>query len=153
MKRLAVFFLLCVVTATSGRADDSLVDASKNAKSKRKKSTTKVITNADVKKSKGTLIDTKASQVPIAPAEPGLVERYEAAKQIKTINDAKIAVLEKDVATFEKELAAIEQSYYDENDLRKRDTDLTRRFAETKAKLDAARGALAALKPVEPQQP
>jgi hypothetical protein len=153
MKRLALFVLLCAVTAASGRADDSLVDASKDAKSKRRKSTTKVITNADVKKSKGTLIDTKASQVPIAPAEPGLVEQYEAAKQVKAINDAKIVALENEVATFEKELAAIEQSYYDENDLRKRDTEIAKRFAATKVKLDAARAALAELKPAEPQQP
>ena len=45
MKTLALILALLV-------ADDSLVDAAKEAKAKRKKSTTRVLTNADVKKSK-----------------------------------------------------------------------------------------------------
>lgn len=145
MKRLAVLFLLCAFTAASGRADDSLVSASRDAKSKRKKSTTKVLTNADVKKSKGTLIDSKAAQTPVPEPGPGLVEQYEAAKQTRALTDAKIAAFEKEIAALEKELAAIEQSYYEENDLQRRDIDIVKRFNDTKKKLDDTRAQLETL--------
>lgn len=153
MKRLALFFLLCVVTAVAGRADDTLVDASKTAKAKRKSSTTKVITNADVKKSKAKLIDSKAAQSPVPPQGPGMVETYEAAKEAQRIADAKVAATEEEIAKLEKELAAIEQNYYEENDLQRRDGEIVRRFNDTKTKLDAARATLAQLKPVETQEP
>lgn len=146
MKRLAWFLLLCAVTAASGRADDPLVDASKDAKTKRKKSTTKVITNTDVRKSKGTLIDTGATAEPLPPAAPGMIEQHEAARQARAALAAKTALLEKQIALIEKDLAAIEQSYYDENDLRRRDTEIVRRFAETKQRLDEARAQLAVAK-------
>lgn len=151
MKRLAVFFLLCVVTAFAGRADDALVNASKEAKSKRKKSSSKVITNADVKKSKGTLIDSGVAASPLPPAEPTLAEAHAARQQVKAITDARIATLQKAIELLEKELAAIEQSYYDENDFKKRDTEIVQRFNETKGKLDEAKGALAALLPPPPE--
>ena len=35
--------------------------------------------------------------------------------------------------------AAIEQAYYDENDLAKRDTEIVKKFNDVKAKLDATR--------------
>jgi hypothetical protein len=147
MKRLPCLLLLCAVTAAaSGRADDPLVDASKEAKTKRKKSTTKVITNADVRKSKGTLIDTTAPADPLPPAGPGMVEQHEAAMQARAALAAKTALLEKQIALLEKDLAAVEQSYYDESDLRRRDTEIVRRFTETKQRLDEARAQLAVAK-------
>ncbi len=146
MKRLAVLFLLCAVTAASGRADDSLVSASREAKTKRKKSTTKVITNADVKKSKGVLIDSQATLAPVPPSGPGLLEQHEAAKQARALTDAKLASLAKVIGILEKELAAIEASYYDESDLQRRDTELVGRFTETKRKLDDANAEADALK-------
>jgi hypothetical protein len=152
MKRLAVFFLLCVFTAAAGRADDKLVDASKDAKSKRKKSTTKVITNKDVKKSKGTLIQTDAQQTKLPPVDAAK-KKQEAAKRQQALNELQIAALEKQVTALTKDLNAIEQSYYDENDFKKRDTDIVRRFDETKRKLDQARYALAVLQGGEPAAP
>jgi vacuolar-type H+-ATPase subunit I/STV1 len=152
MKRLAVFFLLCVVTA-SGRGDDALVNASKEAKAKRKKSTTKVITNKDVRKSKGTLIENGVPLAPLPPAQPSLSEQYAAEQQLQTLNAARIATLKNEIARLEKELAAIEQSYYDENDLKKRDTEIVARFAETRKKLDETNAALTVLQGRTPAPP
>lgn len=122
-------------------ADDSLVDVAKAAKEKRRKSTTKVLTNADVKKSKGKIATTpNVSEEPVKP-EPTLMEKYEAAKAAEKALAEKRAASEQQIGELEKELAAIEQSYYDTNDLNYRDTVLVKRFAEVKAKLDAATAA------------
>jgi hypothetical protein len=147
MNRIAALALLCLFTAVSGRADDALVGASKDAKSKRKKSTTKVITNADVKKSKGVLIDSKAAEQALPPAPPGEIEQFEAARRDKAARDVKITALQQRIAEGEKELAAIEQSYYEESDFTVRDTAIVRRFNEAKGRLDQARKDLEALRP------
>ncbi len=124
----------------------ALVDASKNAKEKRKKSSTKVITNADVKKSKGKLAEKPAttSTAEPAPAE-SLTEKHEADRKKRLETDAAKAVLDKQVADLEAKLAAVEQSYYEENDLNRRDTEIVRRFAHVKKQLEAARAAREAL--------
>ena len=143
MKRLALAVLL-LATLLSGAnvVADDLVDAAKAAKAKRKKSTTKVITNADVKKSKGAIVETKLAPLPEVKAEPSLVERHEAKKKAETESATKLAAAREQVAKLEKELAAIEQQYYEENDLNRRDTEIVRRFKDVKKKLDAARAAL-----------
>ena len=131
MKTLALLLALAA-------ADDSLVDAAKAAKEKRKKSTTKVLTNADVKKSKGKVVTTpNVSDEPVKP-EPTLMEKHEAARAEEKGLAEKRAASEKLIAALEKELAAIEQSYYNENDLNYRDTVLVQRFNEVKAKWNAA---------------
>ena len=135
MKTLA---LLLALTA----AGDSLVDAAKAAKEKRKKSTTKVITNADVKKSKGKISTTpNVSEEPVKP-EPTLMEKHEAARAAEKALADQRAASEALIASLEKELAAIEQSYYNANDLDYRDTVIVQRFNDVKRKLDAARAAL-----------
>ena len=141
MKILAIALLL--LTATS-----DVVDVARTAKAKRKKSTSKVITNADVKKAKGTVVETSAKQKPVdeTPA-PSLVEQQEAMRKARTVHDAKLTAAMAEVEKLEKELAAVEQQYYEENDLDRRDTELVRRFSETKQKLDAAREVLAGLTP------
>ncbi|HYC89780.1 MAG TPA: hypothetical protein VEO54_11255, partial [Thermoanaerobaculia bacterium] len=69
MKALALLLLLLA-------ADDTLVDAARDAKARRKKSTTKVLTNADVKKSKGKIATTpNVSGEPVTP-EPTLMEKH-----------------------------------------------------------------------------
>jgi hypothetical protein len=138
MKALALLLLLLT-------ADDTLVDAAKDAKAKRKKSTTKVLTNADVKKSKGKIATTPNVSGEPVERERTLIEKQQATRTAEKAATERRAASEKLIATLEKELAAIEQSYYHENDLNRRDTELVKRFNDVKAKLDAARAALAAI--------
>jgi hypothetical protein len=140
MKTLALILALLA-------AADTLVDVAKNAKEKRRKSTSKVITNADVKKSKGKVQTTNAPTTPVV-REPSLMEKHQATRAAEAAAAAHKAKYETVIAQLEKELAAIEQSYYNENDLTKRDTQIAARFNDVKTKLDAARKALAS--PAQP---
>lgn len=140
MKTLALILALLA-------ADGTLVDVARDAKEKRRKSTSKVITNADVKKSKGKVQTTNAPTTPVV-REPSMMEKHQATRAAEAAAAAHKAKYETVIAQLEKELAAIEQSYYNENDLTKRDTQLVARFDDVKAKLDAARKALAA--PAQP---
>lgn len=148
MKPLALTLALCLGAAAAAHAGD-LTDAAKAAKAKRtKKSTTRVITNADVKKTKGKIQTTSVPDTPVTP-EPSMIEKYKAERAAQLAADEKLAATQQRVATLEKELAAIEQSYYEENDLEKRDTTIVKRFNDVKAQLDAAR---AELPPAAPTQ-
>ncbi|HEX2061343.1 MAG TPA: hypothetical protein VHK90_11425 [Thermoanaerobaculia bacterium] len=164
MKRLALAVLLVGVgTAALGRATmarattaeaavatpDDLVDAAKDAKAKRRKSTTRVITNADVKKSKGKVAETKLAPLPAETAapQPTLVEQQQARRKAEADTVQQLAAAKEKVAALEKELAKLEQQYYEENDLDRRDTEIVRRFNEVKAKLDTARADLEKLNP------
>ena len=150
MKRLLIAVLL--IAASAMWADD-LVEAAKAAKAKRKKSTTKVITNEDVKKAKSKLIENKAAEAPVVaplPQESSLEKQARERKE-RAAADVKVAAAKAAVAEFEKELALLEQKYYDENDLDRRDSELVRRFNDTKAKLEVARRELEALLPPEPE--
>lgn len=151
MKRLLVAVLLI---ATTAMAADDLVTAAKDAKAKRKKSTTKVITNADVKKAKSKLIENKTAElekVEPLPTESSLEKQARERKE-RAANDLKIAAVKTTIAGFEKELATLEQRYYEENDLDRRDGELMRKFADVKAKLDVAKKELAALVPETPSE-
>ena len=120
----------------------ALVEASKDAKAKRKGSTTKVITNADVAKAnKDKVVQRPGVPVTIKP-QPTLADRAEAERKTRLEREAQLKVLSETIATLEKELAKLEQSYYEENDLNYRDTEIVKRFNETKAKLDEARAKL-----------
>ena len=123
-------------------APQDLVEAARANKAKRKKSTTKVITNADVKKAKSKLLDSGAPATPVAH-QPSMLEKHASEKAARADADATRAATEELIGELEAELAALEQSYYDENDLNRRDTELVKRFNDVKAKLDAARSALA----------
>ncbi|HYC58522.1 MAG TPA: hypothetical protein VEK79_03065 [Thermoanaerobaculia bacterium] len=148
MKRMLLAVL--VITATTVIADD-LVEAAKAAKAKRKKSTTKVITNADVKKAKSTLSENKLAPIAVEPVpNESSLEKQARERKERLASDLRLAAAKKIVADFERELAALEQRYYEENDLDKRDSEIVRRFNDTKAKLDAARKELEALLPPEP---
>ena len=125
----------------------ALVDASKDAKSKRKTSTTKVITNADVKKSKGKLIEKPGQKLPPVKPEPTLAEKAEAERAARLEHEAKLSEVTARVKTLEAELAKIEQAYFEENDLDRRDGVVAKQFEDVKIKLDAARIELAALNP------
>lgn len=131
----AVLLLLALTQSDT----TALVEASKNSKAKRKGSTTKVITNADVKKAdKNRVTSRKGTAEPVAP-QPTLMETHEAERKARLEKEAKLKVLNETIAALEKELARLEQTYFETNDLDYRDTELVKRFNETKAKLDEAR--------------
>lgn len=134
MKTLALLLTLLA-------ADDTLVGVAKDAKEKRRKTTSKVITNTDVRKSKGKLGTTNVATTPVV-REPTLMEKHRASRAAEAAAAAHKAKYEAVIAQLEKELAAIEQSYYDENDLHRRDTQLVTRFNDVRAKLEAARKAM-----------
>lgn len=145
MKTIALALLLVASVAS---ANSTLVEASKAAKAKRKKSTAKVITNADVKKSKGVLVESKGTLKPLeAEPEESLVDKQETMRRARTEHAAALQSAEANVAELEKELAAIEQQYYDEHDLDRRDGELVRRFEAVKQRLAIARDELAKLLP------
>ena len=158
MKPLALALLVTFAGsafAPAGAADvpsktQDLVDASKGAKARRKKSTGKVITNADVKRSKGKVVERKLPPLPTEEPAPGtMVERHEAAKKLTAEAAARLAAAQQNVAELEKELAAIEGRYYEENDLERRDHEIVPRFNDVRQKLDAARKVLESLSPAE----
>ena len=139
--------LLAAVLIAALQSDTTaLVDASKDAKTKRKTSTTKVITNADVKKSKGKLIEKPGTATTTAEAkpEPTETEKQNAMRTARLTSETRLAAAQKAVADLEREIAAIEASYFEANDLDHRDKVIAKRFEETKKKLDAARKELAA---------
>jgi hypothetical protein len=125
-----------------------MVEAAKN--SKRKTSTTKVITNADLKKSKAKVTqltekDQKAVLITPSSSGPTMLQKQDAALKADAETKVRIASAEKEVAELERDLLGIERNYFEESDLDRRDKLITRQFADTKAKLAAAKAALAAL--------
>lgn len=141
MKTLAFALLLAFGGAA---ASQDVVEVAKDAKATRRKSTSRVITNADVKKSKGKVVETKTPATPVEK-EPTLTEKHEAKRAAEKIAYELRAQRQKLVAGLEKELAAIEQMYYDENDLDRRDTEIVKKFNGVKARLDEARNELSKL--------
>jgi dihydroxyacetone kinase-like predicted kinase len=127
--------------------DSDLVAAAKKAKAGRVTIPKKTITNADVKKAKGKLIELPG-KAPVANQGPpadtrGSIARHEAARKAEAAAEVVQADAEKKVADLEKELAAIEQSYYEENDPTFRDDVIRKKFDEKKREFDSARAALA----------
>jgi hypothetical protein len=123
------------------------------ARANRKKSTAKVITNADVRKSGGKLIENSGALAPVEPAPTAtLSEKHAADRQERARSDARLDAARKVVADLERELLAIEQSYYEESDLERRDGEIARRFNSVSAALTAARAELALLLPEPPSQ-
>jgi hypothetical protein len=127
------------------KSTDGLVKAAHDAKSKRKKSTTKVITNKDVKKAKGSLVVLPAKEEkPAAKVEKPMTiaDQDKLLKQRREANEH-LDVAQKKFDGLQKELDTIEQSYYAENDPNYRDTVIQKRFDQTKKQLDTAREELA----------
>ncbi|HEV7487067.1 MAG TPA: hypothetical protein VGQ65_15415 [Thermoanaerobaculia bacterium] len=139
------FAIAIFLIATAGFADDSPLVKAAKANGGPKKSTTKVITNADVKKSSG-----KVTTVPAAgksttwPAAPPM----SIADQDKLLHDRADAQKRTDAAQakvkdLDKELDRLEQAYYAESDPNYRDKTIAERFEQTKKQLDSARRELA----------
>ncbi|HEX8619868.1 MAG TPA: hypothetical protein VF911_19970 [Thermoanaerobaculia bacterium] len=133
--------------ANPAMARAGVVETAKAAKAGRRKSTSKVLTNADVKKSKGKIGQTSAIAPIDAPPEESLVEKQQAMRKARSEHDVRFTAAVANVKQLEREVAALEQQYYEENDLDHRDRVLVKRFDEAKKKLDAAREELAKLNP------
>jgi hypothetical protein len=123
--------------------DSPLVRAAK-ASANRKKSTTKVITNADVKKAKGKLMVISQKPLPPAPEEAkGPIQKQDDQLHARETADANVTAAQKKVASLEADLRRIEQTFYDENDPTYRDDVIQKRFDQAKRQLDDARKELA----------
>jgi len=123
--------------------DSDLVAAAKRAKDGRVAIPRKVITNADVKKAKGKLIELPGSTKPVAPlSTQSTIAKHEADKKAAAAASQAEADAAKKVSDLEKELAAIEQSYYEENDPAYRDDVIKKKFEQKKTELEAARRQL-----------
>lgn len=165
MNRLAIALSIALIgIASIVHADDpnasapppdsptaDLIEAAKGARERRKKSSTKVITNADVKKSKGKLIQKKSTTtVPVSEGpSQSTIEVHAANLAATKAAEKRLSAAEERVATLSQEMAAIELSYYEESDLDRRDREIVARFADAKrrmaiasAELEEARRAL-----------
>jgi hypothetical protein len=139
--------MILVLAAAVVQADDAAL-----VKAAKKVPTGTVITNDSVKKkaasnsattggtTSGTTSKPPAAQV--TPKGPGEVQ----AEQRRARDAAEALLHDSDaaVAKLEKELAAVEQSYYDESNPDVRDREITKRFILTQEKLQIAKRALAA---------
>jgi hypothetical protein len=140
------FAIAILLIATATFADDSPLVKAAKANGGPKKSTKKVITNADVKKSSG-----KVTTVPAAAKSttaPATAPPLSIADQDKLLHDRAAAQKRTDAAQakvndLDKELDRLEQAYYAENDPNYRDKTIAARFEQTKQQLDSARKELA----------
>ncbi len=128
--------------ATAKPADSPLVSAAK-ANAGHKKSTHKVITNADVKKANGKLMVISQKPTPPVTDTRGSIQKQDDEFRARDAADAKVAEAQKKVVGLETDLHRIEQSFYDENDPNYRDTVIQKRFDQAKRQLDDARKELA----------
>ena len=109
MKRLLIIALLCAISAflvadetESKKKPDPLIEAARAAKAKRKKPSTKVITNKDVKKSKGKLIvidskEPEGAEKTAGPARSSL-EKHDDRDKARLAAEEHLAESEKNVA-------------------------------------------------------
>jgi dynactin complex subunit len=139
------FAIAIFLIATAAFADDSPLVKAAKANGGPKKSTKKVITNADVKKSSG-----KVTTLPVSTttAPAAAAPRMTIADQDKLLHDRAAAQKRTDAAQakvndLDKELDRLEQAYYAENDPNYRDKTIAERFEQTKKQLDSARKELA----------
>ena len=143
MKRLTLILLL--LAATAHAEDSPLVKAAKASGGPKKKSTRKVITNADVKKSSGKVKEGPATKPqaakPEAPKSP--LQQQEEQRKAANVAAKRVAAAQTKVTDLENELSRIEQRYYESGDPNDRDTNIAARFRQTRQQLDQARKELA----------
>ena len=136
-----------LVLALAQSDTTALVEAAKDGKAKRKTGGRRVITNADLAKSKGKVIQRKPEDLAPLPPVESLIDKHEAQRKAKAKLDEQLRVLDVTIAALEKEVAAIEQAYFEAHDLDYRDKELVAKFTEAKAKLDKARAEREGLDP------
>ena len=126
------------------KSTDDLVKQAADAKAKRKKSATKVITNKDVKKATGKLIELPKSDKPVVktPAVKTAAEQDVNYRQRREASEH-LAASQRQVDALKKALDSIEQQYYEANDPNYRDTVIQQRFQQTKRQLEDAQHELA----------
>jgi hypothetical protein len=131
------------VPAPAKPVDSPLVSAAK-ANAGHKKSTRKVITNADVKKANGKLMIISQKPAPATPADTkGPIQKQDDELRARDAADTKVAAAEKKVAGLEADLHRVEQAFYEENNPTYRDDVIQKRFDQAKRQLDDARKELA----------
>jgi hypothetical protein len=159
VKRVLIIAIACCISGgqapLSGQAEapvvqkKDVVETARDSKAKRKKSTTKVLTNKDVKKSKGKLIvistpdakpDAKKTAAPVT------IEQQEERYRARTETKERITTAEKKVGDLERAVTDLEQQYYATNDPTYRDQVIQKRFTQSKRQLDEARQELADLR-------
>jgi hypothetical protein len=146
--KTALALLFCVTVVASAAEDSPLVKAAKASGGPRRKSKAKVITNGDVKKSKGKLVELPppspqaTAPQPAAP-EKGIIEQHDEQRRAAKEASERVAAAAQKVADLEKELARLEQSYYESADPNYRDHTIEARFQQTKNQLETARKDLA----------
>ena len=126
-------------------AQSGVVETAKATKASRKKSRTKVIRNADVRKSKGKLIAISSKPVEKdkqAPAVPSL-ELNEKQYRARLQAAARLSSAEKKSIELQKSLDDLEQQYYETNDPNYRDQVIQERFKQTKRQLADSKQELA----------
>lgn len=140
MNPIAIAVLLALLAP-----GDDVVEAAREAKKKRRGSTTKVITNKDVRAAKGKLIETSAAPPEEAPAaEPMTFAKHEEAKRDRAEAERRLKLAKEAASATAAELALIEQQYYAEDDLDRRDGEIVRRFADARTRHEKALAEVAA---------
>lgn len=154
----ALLFALPLLAQESPKTTSpDLVKQAHDAKAKRKKSSTKVLTNKDVKNSKGKITVLPPSSKPVAKNDqlPTLAEQ-DANYRLRKVATERVDAAQKKVDGLQKDLDSIEQRYYAENDPNYRDNVIQQRFAQTKRQLEDAQHDLAdardALQKLTPQK-
>lgn len=153
--RTAIFIVTIFAAVAVGADDSPLVKAAKASGGPKKKTHKKVITNADVKTSKGNLVvlppkNGAPASAGTGPAQAGApsdnrgpLEKQADDRRSRSEADLHIAAAQKKVDELQKELRRIEDAYYAENDPNYRDATIEQRFNQTKKQLDDARKELA----------
>jgi hypothetical protein len=139
-------FIVMLFSAMAICADDSpLVKAAKASGGPKKKSTKKVITNADVKRSKGNLkvLPAKAGEQTAPVDNRGPLQKQDDDRRARSEASLRVTSAQKKVDELQKELRRIEDAYYAENDPNYRDSTIEAQFNQTKKQLDDARKELA----------
>jgi hypothetical protein len=135
MKTFLIMILL-LASAVAHAEDTDLVKASKKVPAGT------VITNDSVKKNATASSGAAGAAPPALVIPKGALEVQAEQKRLRDAADSRVHDGEAAVTKLEKELAAVEQSYYDESNPDVRDREITRRFAVTGKKLETAKKEL-----------
>ena len=107
--------------------------AANDAKAKRGATKTKVITNTDVKKSKGKVGTTTLAPLPADETKPAPKLTSDQFYRARREAADRVTLSEKKVAELDKSLDLIEQSFYAENDPNYRDDVIQKRFEQRRS--------------------